>query len=139
DWLETLVALQGVAITPPLRARIDRALELLARNERMHRTLTELSVQIQHDELAAALRPYTVAGNYGQLLDANTGDLTPPDFTIFELKHLLSLDDRVAVPVLLYLFRCVERRLGGRPTLILVDEAWLPLMHSLFGPRLNQW
>src|SRR5439155_25898392 len=27
DWLETLVALQGVAITPPLRARIDRALE----------------------------------------------------------------------------------------------------------------
>ena len=139
DWLETLMALQGVTITPPLRARLDRALELLSHNDRMHRTLTELSVQIQHDALAAALRPYTVAGNYGQLLDATAGDLQTADFEVFELKHLLALDDRVAVPVLLYLFRCVERRLGSRPTLILVDEAWLPLMHSLFGPRLHQW
>ncbi|HWG35187.1 MAG TPA: hypothetical protein VN650_13540, partial [Gemmatimonadaceae bacterium] len=32
-----------------------------------------------------------------------------------------------------------ERRLGTRPTLIEVDEAWMPLMHSLFGPRINQW
>src|SRR5207248_3005201 len=55
------------------------------------------------------------------------------------LETLIALDDRVAVPVLLYLFRCVERRLGSQPTLILVDEAWLPLMHSLFGPRLHQW
>jgi type IV secretion system protein TrbE len=139
DWLETLMALQGVTITPPLRARLDRALELLSHNERAHRTLTELSVQIQHDALAAALRPYTVAGNYGQLLDAGADDLASADFEVFELKHLLALDDRVAVPVLLYLFRCVERRLGSRPTLIEVDEAWLPLMHSLFGPRLHQW
>jgi type IV secretion system protein VirB4 len=139
DWLETLIALQGVTITPPLRARLDRALELLSHNERMHRTLTELSVQIQDDALAAALRPYTVAGNYGQLVDASQGELQAADFEVFELKHLLALDDRVAVPVLLYLFRCVERRLGSRPALILVDEAWLPLMHSLFGPRLHQW
>lgn len=139
DWLETLIALQGVTITPPLRARLDRALALLSHNERVHRTLTELSVQIQHDALAAALRPYTVAGSYGQLLDAGEGELQSADFEVFELKHLLALDDRVAVPVLLYLFRRVERRLGSRPTLIEVDEAWLPLMHSLFGPRLHQW
>jgi type IV secretion system protein VirB4 len=41
--------------------------------------------------------------------------------------------------VLLYLFRCVERRVGARPTLIEIDEAWMPLMHSLFGPRIHQW
>ena len=139
DWLETLVALQGVTVTPPLRSRIDRALELLARNERVHRTLTELTVQVQDAALAAALRPYTVAGHCGQLLDANCDDLRSGDFEVFELKHLLALDDRIAVPVLLYLFRCVERRVGTRPTLIEVDEAWLPLMHSLFGPRIHQW
>lgn len=58
---------------------------------------------------------------------------------MFELKHLLALDDRVALPVLLYLFRRIERRLDGRPTLIAIDEAWLALMHSLFGARINQW
>ena len=139
DWVETLVGLQGLAMTPQLRARIDRGLELLARNERQHRTLTELSVQVQHDALAAALRPYTVAGHFGELLDASGDDLLPSDFEVFELKHLLALDDRVAVPVLLYLFRRVERRLTGRPTLIEVDEAWMALMHSLFGPRIHQW
>lgn len=63
EWLETVVALQGVTVTPPLRARIDRALELVARNEPAHRTLTEITVQLQHEELAAALRPYTVMGH----------------------------------------------------------------------------
>src|SRR6185437_3123721 len=139
EWIETLVGLQGLVVTPQLRARVDRALELLARNERAHRTLTELSVQVQHDALAAALRPYTVAGHYGELLDSSSSDLELADFEVFELKNLLALDDRVAVPVLLHLFRCVERRLGSRPTLIEIDEAWIALMHSLFGPRIHQW
>jgi type IV secretion system protein VirB4 len=139
EWVETLVGLQGLAVTPPLRARIDRGLELLARNERKHRTLTELSVQVQHESLSAAIRPYTVAGHYGELLDANADELQAADFEVFELKHLLALDDRAVIPVLLYLFRRIERRLGTRPTLIEVDEAWMPLMHSLFGSRINQW
>jgi type IV secretion system protein VirB4 len=139
DWLETLLALQSVTVTPALRTRIDRALELVARNARAHRTLTELGVQLQHDTLSAALRPYTVAGRYGQLLDASTDDLREGRFQLFEMKHLLALDDRVALPVLLYLFRRLEQRLDGSPTLIEIDEAWMALMHSLFGARVNQW
>ncbi len=139
EWIEALVSLQGVNVTPTLRARIDRGLELVSRNEREHRTLTELTVQIQDDVLATALRPYTVAGHYGELLDASEDDLEDGPFQVFELKHLLALDDRVALPVLLYLFRRIERRLDGRPTLIEIDEAWLALAHSLFGARINQW
>jgi type IV secretion system protein VirB4 len=139
DWLETVLGLQGVTVTPPLRARIDRALELVGRNEPPHRTLIELTVQLQDETLAAALRPYTVAGNYGQLLDAGRDDLAEGRFQVFELKHLLALDDRIALPVLLYLFRRIEERLDGSPTLLLIDEAWMALMHSLFGARVHQW
>ena len=139
EWLETALALQGVAMTPPLRARVDRALELVAGNDRTHRTLTELTVQLQHETLAAALRPYTVGGNYGQLLDAASDSLEDGRFQVFELKHLLALDDKIALPVLLYLFRRIEQRLDGSPTLIEIDEAWMALMHSLFGARVNQW
>ena len=60
-------------------------------------------------------------------------------FQVFEMKHLLALEDRVALPVLLYLFRRIEQRLDGRPTLLLIDEAWMALMHSLFGARVHQW
>ena len=139
DWLETLFALQSLTVTPPLRNRIDRALELVALNDPAHRTLTELAVQLQHETLSDAIRPYTVAGNYGQLLDAGTDDLADGRFQVFEMKHLLALDDRVALPVLLYLFRRIEQRLDGSPTLIEIDEAWMALMHSLFGAKVNQW
>jgi type IV secretion/conjugal transfer VirB4 family ATPase len=139
DWVETLVGLQGVTVTPPLRGRIDRALALVARNEPPHRTLIELTVQLQDENLAVALRPYTVAGHYGQLLDASADDLADGRFQVFEMKHLLALDDRIALPVLLYLFRRIEQQLDGSPTLLLIDEAWMALMHSLFGARVNQW
>ncbi len=139
EWLETLAVLQGVVITSSHRARLDRALALLAGNPREHRTLTELTTQLQHAELLAALRPYTIAGQYGQLLDAAHDDLGESAFTVFEMKHLLALDDRVALPVLLYLFRRVEQRLDGRPTLIEIDEAWMALMHARFGARITQW
>lgn len=139
DWLETVISLQGVTVTPPLRSRIDRALALVAENEPPFRTLTELTVQLQHDALATALRPYTVAGHYGQLLDADADDLADGSFQVFELKHLFAIDNKIAVPVLLYLLRRIEQRLDGQPVLILIDEAWMALVHSLFGARVNQW
>jgi type IV secretion system protein VirB4 len=139
EWLETVLTLQGVQMTAPLRAKVDRALELIARNARAHRTLTELTVQLQDETLSAGIQPYTVGGNYGQLLDAATDDLEDGRFQVFEMKHLLALDDRVALPVMLYLFRRIEKRLDGSPTLIEIDEAWMALMHSLFGARVNQW
>ncbi len=39
DWIETVLAIQGVQPTPLMRERIDRALLLLAHGAREHRTL----------------------------------------------------------------------------------------------------
>lgn len=41
--------------------------------------------------------------------------------------------------MLAYLFHRVARRLDGRPTLILVDEAWLALDDPAFGAQLEAW
>jgi len=139
EWLETLLALQGVSVTSVIRAKLERAIELIAVNDPAHRTLTELTAQLQNATLSSAIRPYAVGGNYGQLLDAASDDLQEGRFQVFEMKHLLALDDKVAVPVLLYLFHRLEQRLDGSPTLIEIDEAWMALMHSLFGARINQW
>jgi len=139
EWLETLLALQGVSVTSVIRAKLERAIELIAVNDPAHRTLTELTAQLQNATLSSAIRPYAVGGNYGQLLDAASDDLQEGRFQVFEMKHLLALDDKVAIPVLLYLFHRLEQRLDGSPTLIEIDEAWMALMHSLFGARINQW
>ena len=139
EWLETLFALQGVMLTPALRKRVSRALDLVAGNGPEHRTLTELMVQLQDESLSNGIAPYTLIGSCGQLLDANADQLAQARFQVFEMKHLLELDNRIALPVLLYLFHRIEKRLDGSPTLIEIDEAWMALMHSLFGARINQW
>ena len=139
EWVETVLAQQGLDVTPAIRERIDRGLALIAQNPVEHRTLTELSVQCQDPAIAAALRPYTHAGAYGLLLDSGANAAEGERHQVYELKALFDMDDRVLVPVLLYLFRRVERRLDGRPTLIVIEAMWAPLMRSAFAMRIRQW
>jgi type IV secretion system protein VirB4 len=51
----------------------------------------------------------------------------------------MQLDDKAVIPVLLYLFRRIEQRLDGSPTLVLLDEAWSYIRHELFRARLRDW
>jgi type IV secretion/conjugal transfer VirB4 family ATPase len=139
EWVETVVALQGVRVTPSMRERIDTALALVAQNPVEHRTLSELLVQLQQPELVAALRPYTVAGPYSAILDGKADPEDMSNYLVFELRSLLDLDDRILVPVLLHLFRRVERLLDGRPTLIVIEELWGALLRSQFAQRVRQW
>ena len=43
------------------------------------------------------------------------------------------------IAVLLYLFRRIEKRLDGSPTLIPLDEAWVYLRNDLFRDYLRDW
>jgi type IV secretion system protein VirB4 len=75
----------------------------------------------------------------GSLLDADHDVLGDGRFLSFETENLMQLDDKAVVPVLLYLFRRIEQRLDGSPTLIILDEAWSYLQHALFRDRLRDW
>jgi type IV secretion system protein TrbE len=43
------------------------------------------------------------------------------------------------VPVLTYLFRRIEKRLDGSPSLIILDEAWLMLGNPVFRDKIREW
>jgi type IV secretory pathway VirB4 component len=45
----------------------------------------------------------------------------------------------VVAPVLSYLFHRLEARFDGRPTLLVLDEAWIFLDHPLFAARIREW
>jgi type IV secretion system protein VirB4 len=138
EWIEMLLELQGVSMTPARRLRIDRALVLVAEQPREFRTLTELMVQLQDPALVDALRPYTVGGPFGRLLDGQHDAVREGKYQIFELKHLLDMGDKILVPVLLHLFRRVERQLDGAPALIVIEELWAALMRTVFTNRVRQ-
>jgi type IV secretion/conjugal transfer VirB4 family ATPase len=137
EWIDTLLALNGVVTTPAQRNEIGNAIITLHASG--GRTLSEFSVTIQDEGIRDALRPYTVDGAMGHLLDAEQDGLALSDFTVFEIEELMNLGDRYALPVLLYLFRRIESALRGQPAAVIIDEAWLMLGHPAFRAKIREW
>lgn len=141
EWLEELLVEQGVVVSPGQRAALYQAVGELAESSEgaSERTLTHLYAHIQEPSLREALAYYTT-GVGGLVLNGSSNRLAYARFTTFELGHLLAAGrDRVASPTLLYLFREIEKRLDGRPTLLVIDEAWLQLSHPRFSAKLREW
>ena len=136
-WLEDLCSLNGMIVTPKHRNALTQALLQLRLSP--SRTLTELSANVQDLDVREALQFYTLSGPLGQLLDADEDVLTSGRFLTFETENLLQLDDKAVIPVLLYLFRRIEKRLDGSPTLVSLDEAWAYLRNDVFRERLRDW
>lgn len=137
EWIEMLVALQGVTITPDYRNAISRQLALMA--ESRGRSLSDFVSGVQMREIKDALHHYTVDGPMGQLLDAEEDGLALGAFQCFEIEELMNMGERNLVPVLTYLFRRIEKRLTGAPSLIILDEAWLMLGHPVFRDKIREW
>ena len=137
DWLAAILAREGFAITPEVKDHLWTALGSLADAPVNQRTLTGLSVLIQASGLKRALTPYTLAGPYGRLLDADHEAFGSSDVQAFETEGLIGTP--AAPAVLSYLFHRIGRRLDGRPTLILIDEGWLALDDPMFGRQLKEW
>ncbi|MDI7864970.1 conjugal transfer protein TrbE [Rhizobiaceae bacterium n13] len=137
EWIETLVALQGISVTPDHRNAISRQVALMATAK--GQSLSDFVSGVQMREIKDALHHYTVDGPMGQLLDAEEDGLTLRDFQCFEIEQLMNLGERSVVPVLTYLFRRIEKRLDGSPSLILLDEAWLMLGHPVFRAKIREW
>jgi type IV secretion system protein VirB4 len=137
EWIETLVAVQGVSITPDHRNAISRQIGLMA--EARGRSLSDFVSGVQMREIKDALHHYTVDGPMGQLLDAESDGLELGSFQTFEIEQLMNMGERNLVPVLTYLFRRIEKRLTGAPSLIILDEAWLMLGHSVFRDKIREW
>jgi type IV secretion system protein VirB4 len=137
DWLAGVLGREGVAVSPELKDHLWSALGSLASAPQGERTLTGLTVLLQSNALKQALQPFTVAGPWGRLLDAEAERLGEADVQAFETEGLAGA--AAAPAVLAYLFHRIQARLDGRPTLVIVDEGWLALDDPTFGAQLREW
>ena len=137
DWIATLLARETVAVTPELKEHLWSALTSLSSAPTVERTITGLSVLLQSNALKQALQPYTVAGPWGRLLDAESERLGEAEVQAFETEGLIG--SGAAPTVLSYLFHRIEDRFDGRPTLLMIDEGWLALDDKGFAGQLREW
>lgn len=139
EWLTDAVRLVGLDPTPRLREEIWAALGALAQAPVAQRTLTVFTALVQDRAVAAALEPLTLKGPHGALIDGVAPqDETLAAFECFELESLMATPSAVA-PVLAALFHEIERGFDGRPTLLILDEAWLFLGETAFAARIREW
>ena len=136
-WVETLISLQGVSITPDHRNAISRQIGLMSQAQ--GRSLSDFVSGVQMRDIKEALHHYTVDGPMGQLMDAESDGLALGAFQCLEIEELMNMGERNLVPVLTYLFRRIEKRLTGAPSLIILDEAWLMLGHPVFRDKIREW
>ncbi len=137
EWIDTILALNGVITTPGQRNEIGNA--IMSMHESGARTLSEFSLTIQDESIREGIKQYTVDGMMGHLLDAESDGLSLSKFTTFEIEELMNLGEKFALPVLLYLFRRIERSLVGQPAVIILDEAWIMLGHPVFRDKIREW
>lgn len=137
EWIDTILALNGVITTPSQRNEIGNA--IMSMHNSGAKTLSEFSLTIQDEAIRDGIRQYTVDGMMGHLLDAEKDGLSLSTFTTFEIEELMNLGEKFALPVLLYLFRRIERSLHGQPAVIILDEAWIMLGHPVFRDKIREW
>ena len=144
NWLQAPLQLNRVEIVPSIVNNINAALQSMAarhqENPSYSLTLSNFAMEVQDNAVREALSAYLVTGPMGQLLDAEKDGLSGfSNFNVFEIEALWELDEKYRLPVLLYLFRRIEKSLHGQPAMIFLDEAWTVLGHPVFREKIREW
>lgn len=138
EWIAETVRQAGLEPTPAVREEIWAALAALAEAPAEQRTLTVFCALVQNRAVAAGLEALTLKGPHGAMLDGAGESLTPSRFDTFELEALMATPSAVG-PVLAALFHHLEQSFDGRPTLLVLDEAWLFLGETAFAAKIREW
>jgi len=143
QFIENLVFLQGIKITPEIRSAIHSAITSLSGEAHaLSRNITVLRSAVQHEEVRAALEYYTIEGQL-KLLDATKDSIQTGYLQTFEMNWLLTQKPEIYLPVLMYIFDQIESRLeeagGKKPTLIILEEAWAYISHEVFAKKIRDW
>ena len=133
-WIAALVKESGSTPTHSMRREIRDTVRLLQPGH----SIADVLALVQSVEVRSALESFS-GGNREGIFDGTDDGIEVSDWTVFETEDLFSAGPDVAVLALDYLFRMVEKSLDGRPTLIILDEAWAFLEHELFAGRIRSW
>lgn len=139
EWLENLLKLQSIEVTPKHRDTINTALKSLLGHPPEMRSLTDLQLQLMDNELKMALAHYTGDRPMGRMLDSKKDNLSLSRFNVFEIDRLMEMGHANLIPVLTYLFRRIRKSLQGQPAMIILDEAWIMFSHPSFRGEITDW
>ena len=141
DWLSEMVRLGQHAAPTPAQAEALRGMVALVAGD-TDTSLSRLADMAQDQSLRLVFDDW-LAGPYAGTFESHgidvAGGLAASPLTVFETHPLFEAREAVGVLSLDYIFAEVARRFDGRPTLVVIDEAWFFLAHDIFAERIRFW
>lgn len=141
SWIELLVELNNVKLTPELRNEIAARMESF--KDSNSKSMLTFVTGLNSRELKSALEVYTRRGMMGFLLDADEDGLSlgkSGGYVVFEIESLMKMvEPRFILPVISYLFRRIEISMFGQPVTVFIDEAGFLLEHETFRNKIKDW
>jgi type IV secretion system protein VirB4 len=141
EWIYDLMVKANVALTTDQKNHIAEKLASLASSPPEERTLTVLRARLGDKTLKDALKPFTLGGVFGHLLDGDHDDFSVTRWQAFEMGRLLG-QPSACIPVMTYLFHRIEQTLSENddsPTLLIIDEGWRFLDDTTFAGQIADW
>jgi type IV secretion system protein VirB4 len=147
EFIETLLAMQHVTVTPMMSGAITDAIQLMRDIPTEERTLTTFNMNCnyldpdtKHPVVKESLTPYCLGGKYGKIFDNSKTDISlDTRFLVIEMEYLMNLGESAIAPSLSYLFYFIEKMFDGKLTMLVLDEAWLFLKHEIFQGKIGEW
>ena len=143
DWLQSIVTLNNVQVTPEITNAINDALKELYRQHQLTpdylMSISSFCQIVANEDVRDVLLQYTSVNAQGTLIDAMSDSMSLSDFTVVEIESLLNLGEKYSLPVLLYLFHKIEKSLKGQPAMLVLDEAWIMLSNKVFRNKIVEW
>lgn len=139
EWVSMLLELQKYEISPSAKNEIHEAMTKLASQPQNMRSITNFMYLVQDKKIKEGLMPYTEKGTYNNLIDATDDTLGISPFIVFEMEEIMNMGDKILIPILTYIFHRIEKALKGQPSLLILDEAWVMLGHSVFRAKIREW
>jgi type IV secretion system protein VirB4 len=147
EWIEALVEIQGVQVTPGMSGAITDAIDRMAKIPEKKRTITTFCQSVNYLDpdtkqpiLRDTLKPYQLGGKYGAIFDADSTSIAlDARYLTLEMEYLMQMGEACVAPAISYIFHFIELLFTGRLTLLVLDEAWLFLRHPIFRAKIEEW
>ena len=143
-FLESIAAVEGIKLTPQEEEKMKDSLSLLIPGFESLTSYSNLLKGMDHSSsFVSALSNYTLGGIWGLLFDSEDDGLNVeswPQITTIELNSLMDMGNKAIIPALTYIFSQLDELFEDRkPTMLILDEAWIYLKHPVFRDRITNW
>lgn len=144
-FIEGILLLNSINVTPSVSKTIYTAVNHLYKlkldNPSYTPNITDFKSQLHYSEsnLQEIIDLYDIAGAYTGYFSGSSDNLSLSNFAVFEIEHLMNLDDKILLPVLDYLFRRIDLQLKGQPAFVVLDEAWIAFKNPVFSSKIIEW